>query len=127
MTLSFLQIPHFYMDCVSFEGGLKGKMDGDDCLNPFNLLSRRLNKYVKMTDGVGDRDGRRNSPPWTRPLFYGLSLSFNDYERRTLSHHYLLSTATQFQASVWCVRFVRCGMSFLLPEVWVAPCLLPLI
>lgn len=60
---NFLQIAYFYPDCVSFEDGLKGKMNGDYGLYPFNLLLRMFIKYVKMNEGHGDRGSRRNSRP----------------------------------------------------------------
>lgn len=62
--------------CV--EGELKGKTDEDDGLNPFNPLSKRFNKYVKMADGVGGRGSRRNSRPSIGLLLDGLPPSLNE-------------------------------------------------
>lgn len=104
---------------------MKGKRDGDDGLNPFNLLLRTFNKCVKMDEGIGGRDGRRNSRP---PLFpcWTVFPSFSGAVRSgPLADTYLLSVVIQDEAAVLCVRVSRCGVSFVLPEVWVAPCLLP--
>lgn len=66
------------MGCVLFGGGLKGKTDGNDGLNPCNPLLRRFNKCVEMTDGFGGRDSRRNSRPSIGFLLDGLSPSLNE-------------------------------------------------
>lgn len=42
---------------------MKGKMDGDGGLNPFNPLLRMFSRYVTMDDGIGGRESRKNSHP----------------------------------------------------------------